>query len=338
MLFLFAVQLLGTATDAAAPVLRTLMRQIVVGDASALGLGWLGAYALANGSVVAALALSLFTADLLSATQLFVTVAGSRLGGAGVVVFIGALDFFQKRRFSLQESVSMGLLTFLLTLAIYLPVTLLGYASLPLVLAGASGDAGPTMGFRPFGVFEPVAAAITDALGPGLAVLLAVGILFASLQLFDRLLSAVDTATLRDRFFSHFARTWVSFGIGLFVTGATTSVAFSLGMIVPLYNRGYVKRDELVPYVLGANIGTFADTVVVALVLESPIGLTVVLYLVAVATMLTLLALLVYEPFSRAVLGIDDLLLEDRRAFLVFVCVLALVPLGLVLVPLALAG
>ena len=265
-------------------------------------------------------------------------VAGSRLGGAGVVLLIGGLDFFQKRRFSLQESVSMGLLTFLLTLVVFLPASAIGYATLPFVVASTAGDAGPASGFRPFGLFEPVAAAITDAIGPGLAVLLAVGILFASLQLFDRLLSTVDTATLRDRFFSHFARTWVSFLIGLFVTGTTTSVAFSLGMIVPLYNRGYVKRDELVPYVLGANIGTFADTLVVALVLESRIGLTVVLYLVAVATALTLLALLVYEPFSRAVLGVDDLLLEDRRAFLVFVSLLAVLPLALVLVPLALGG
>lgn len=46
-------------------------------------------------------------------------------------MFIGALDFFQKERYSLQEGVSMGLLTFLLTHSIYLPVTAVGYLLLP---------------------------------------------------------------------------------------------------------------------------------------------------------------------------------------------------------------
>jgi len=130
-LFLFAVRLLGTTTNAAAPTLRQALTRIVVGDRSALGVSWLTAYVLGNGSVVAALALSLYNAGLVPVSQLFLMVAGSRLGAAAIVVFIGALDFFQKERYSLQEGVSMGLLTFLVTHSIYLPVTAVGYLLLP---------------------------------------------------------------------------------------------------------------------------------------------------------------------------------------------------------------
>lgn len=108
VLFLFAVQLLGAATDSAAPLLERLLAAVVGGDPSALGLGWVGAYALANGSVVAALALSLFNSDLLSASQLFLMVVGSRLGAAAIVVFVGALDYFHRRGYSFPESVSMA--------------------------------------------------------------------------------------------------------------------------------------------------------------------------------------------------------------------------------------
>jgi sodium-dependent phosphate cotransporter len=337
VLFLFAVRLLGTATAAAVPLVQRAFFEIVVGDASALGLGWLGAYVLANGSVIAALALSLFTADLLSAQQLFLMVAGSRLGAAAVVVFVGALDYAQKRSYSLRKAVSMGVLTFLITHSIYLPVTVLGYV-------GLSSLQGPfetlshdwAFGGRTVELLGSFATGVTAHLGPLPSFLLAILVLFGSLSLFDRLLASVDTTTLRRRVFSHFRRTWLSFGIGLAVTGVTTSVAFSLGVIVPLYNRGYVRRDELVPYVLGANLGTLFDTLLVAVVLESTAGTAVVLELLVVATLVTLAMLAVHDRYSRLVVRTHDRLVDDRRLFVLFVVSLLVAPLLLLVVPLAL--
>ena len=76
---------MGSATDALTPFLRRTLDRIVVGDWSALGLSWLATYALVNGSLVAALSLSLFTADLVSASQLFLMIVGSRLGAAAAL-------------------------------------------------------------------------------------------------------------------------------------------------------------------------------------------------------------------------------------------------------------
>lgn len=334
--FLFAVKLLGAATAAAAPVIERLLFRVVVSDAAALGLGWLAAYALGNGSVVAALGLSLFGAGLLSTAELFMIVAGSRLGAAAIVVFVGALDYVQHERYSLPESVSLGLLTFLLTLSIYLPVTAIGYLGLPLIvgrfLTLGGGWVGGVRGPRPV---DALTGAVTSAVGPGPAVVLSVLVLYGSLRLFDRVLARVDTETIRERFFRHFDRTWLSFAIGLFVTGVTTSVAFSLGVIVPLYNRGYVEREELVPYVLGANIGTLLDTLVVAAVLGSRVGVAVVLSLLSVAGTVTLLVLLVHDGYCRLVTRADDRLLRDRRAFVAFVVALLLLPLALLVASVA---
>lgn len=61
VLFLFAIQLLGTATEAAKPLLESSLDRILVGDSTALGLSWVSTYVLTNGSVVAALAVSLLT-------------------------------------------------------------------------------------------------------------------------------------------------------------------------------------------------------------------------------------------------------------------------------------
>jgi sodium-dependent phosphate cotransporter len=337
LLFLFAVQLLGAATEASAPVLGRVLRRVVVGDASALGFGWLGAYLLANGSVVAALALSLFDAGIVSVPQLYLMIAGSRLGAAAIVVFIGALDWLGKERYSLRESVSMGMLAFLLTHTVYVPVTAAGYLALPSLGGVFGASTGVLVGLRSPGFFEPVTDAVTTAIGPLPSFVLAVAVLFGSLKLFDRILADVDTSTLRRRFFSHLRNTWLSFAIGLLVTGVTTSVAFSLGVIVPLYNRGYVEREELIPYVLGANLGTLLDTLLVAVVLESASGVAVVLLLLGIATLVTLAALLAHDPYRRFVVAVDERLLAERRAFAAVVLALLLVPLLLVAVPL-LAG
>nr|WP_282594390.1 sodium:phosphate symporter [Halorientalis brevis] len=335
-LFLFAVQLLGTTTTAAAPTLRRLLTRIVVGDSSALGLSWLAAYGLGNGSVVAALALSLFSAGLVSTSELLLMVAGSRLGAAAIVVFIGALDYLQKHRYSLQEGVSMGLLAFLLTHSIYVPVTVIGYLLYPIVTDPARGvGTVPSLESDSLTIFAAATDVVTETIGAAPAFLLAVAILFGSLQLFDRVLGRIETSVIRTHLFRHFERTWLSFAIGLLITTVTTSVAFSLGVIVPLYNRDYVTREELMPYVLGANIGTLFDALLVAVILANPVGVATVLLLLVTATGVTLLALARYEWYAWAIESIDNVLLEDRRAFVAFVVSLVLGPLALVVVPLA---
>jgi len=335
VLFLLAVRLLGTATEAAAPVLERLFRRYVAGDARALGLSWTATYALTNGSVVAALAVSLFETGVVSGSQLFLMVAGSRLGAAAVVVLVGALDYVQKRRYSLGEATSLGLLTFLLTHSVYLPATVLGYLLLPWLRETLAG-VGATfrLSARPLGALEPVTGAVVDALGPVAGFVVALVVLFASLTLFDRVLGRVDTAWLRQRFFRRFRRRWVAFALGVLITGVTTSVAFSLGAIVPLYNRGYLERREVVPYVLGANVGTLFDTVVVAVVLDSPGSVTVVAALLAVGTALTLAALVWFSAYLRAIERAQTRLVEDRRALVAFLVSLVVVPLLLAVLPL----
>jgi len=103
----FAIRLLGAATDALTPSLRRALGRVIVDDRSALGLSWIASYVLANGSIVAALSLSLFNSELVLPSQLFLMIVGSRLGGAAVVIFIGAFDYLNEEIESLRESTSL---------------------------------------------------------------------------------------------------------------------------------------------------------------------------------------------------------------------------------------
>jgi sodium-dependent phosphate cotransporter len=334
VLFLFAVQLLGSATQAAEPAIDRILRRVVVDDASALGLSWLTTYAVTNGSVVAALVVSLLRSGIVATTEAFLMVTGTRLGGAAIVVFVGALDYLQNRqRRTLSEGTSLGLLTFLVTFTVFLPVVVIGFVVLeafqsPLLEATRGLD----FAVRSLQYFQPATDAVTKTLGAGVTLVVAAVLLFGSLWLFDEILERVPTETVRRYVFQHFERRWTAFGVGILLTAATTSVAFSLGVVVPLYNRRFVRREEVIPYILGANIGTLFDTLVVAFVLETTAGVTVVLLVIGLATLVTVLALVNYEPYAAAVHAGQDRLLEDRRFYVGFVVLLVGVPATLLLV------
>ncbi|WP_380677325.1 sodium:phosphate symporter [Salinigranum sp. GCM10025319] len=338
LVFLFAVRLLGTATSALTPVLGQFLGRVLVSDLPALGLGWLVAAGLGNGTVVAAVSLSLHAAGLVSLPQLFLLVVGSRLGATGIVLFIGALDHVRGPTATVGESLELGLLAAGLTASVYLPTAAVGYlvtrspAAVD-ALARTALDGGTTVGdeFAAPTVFEPVAVSVTELIGAPVAVLAAVMLVFVALDLFDRVLDAADTERVRRLITAWLDGRWRAAAVGVVVTGLTTSVAFSLGVVVPLYNRGYVDRRETVPYVLGANVGTLADTLVVAALLGDGGGVTAVLSVGAIALVVSLVALVAFDSYLRLVSGVLDRVLASRRLTAAALAGFVATPLGLVL-------
>lgn len=329
--FLFAVQLLGASVRDLAPGLGPVLRQTLDPDVAALGASWLVAYVVLNGSVVAAVAISLFDVGLVSGHELFLLVVGSRLGAAGMVVLVGALDYLQRRDRPLRESVGLGVFTFLVTQTIYVPVAVLGYFSVPLTLDSVAvpdwllrSVAGST------GLLTAGVEWIVALLGAVAGVVLAVVVFLASLQAFDRLFTGMDTDHLRDRYLRVLGQPWKSFAIGLLVTVVTTSVSFSIGVAVPLYNRGHLGRDEMTPYVLGASLGTLSDTMLVAVLLGSAEAVLVVLHVFVVGAVLTAIALARFDAYLAMVDAIQDRIVADGRSVALFFVLLVAVPLALV--------
>jgi len=113
----------------------------------------------------------------------------------------------------------------------------------------------------------------------------------------------------------------------------TLSVSISLTLLIPLSLKGYVKRDNIIPYVMGANISTWVDTLVAALLLENSRAFTIVFTEMAVGACFSLTVLVfLYKPYSRAILTIARQVTHTRRGFAVFLGAILLIPLGLFLV------
>jgi hypothetical protein len=113
----------------------------------------------------------------------------------------------------------------------------------------------------------------------------------------------------------------------------TMSVSISLTLLIPLSLKGYVRRENIIPYVMGANISTWVDTLVAALLLQAPRAFTIVFTEMVVGAAVSLTVLLfLYRPYSQALLYVARKVTHSKRGFALFLGAIFLVPLVLFLV------
>lgn len=332
LLFLVAVRLLGSGLDAAAPLIREPLERYAGAAPSALGLGWLLTYLLTNGSVVAALGVTLGASGAVDPAGTLALVAGTRLGAPAFIVVIGGIDFLRTRRGALRSALGLGALTFVVSHLVYLPATAGAFAAYPRIgplLAGWSSRL--DLGFLQPGFAHRTAELLVEAVGVLVVIVASVAALYLSVVVFERALRPLDLEAVRERV--DLDRPWLAFGVGALVTAVTSSVSFSIGVLVPVFNRGALERRELVPYVLGANVTTLLDTLVVALVLRSWSGAAAVLTLGAGSLLVAAAAVLGYSRLYPLLRRLLEGVARTRLAFGAFLLSLVVAPLLLIVLP-----
>jgi Na+/phosphate symporter len=177
-------------------------------------------------------------------------------------------------------------------------------------------------------IYDPMISRMTDHI-PRLGMFaLGIAVLLFSFSVFDRALPNLDQPGPRfERASAILHQRYLMFLFGLLVTGMTLSVSLSLTILVPLTLKGYVKRDSIIPYVMGANIATWIDTLFAALLLNTPRAFTIVFVEMTTGATVSLIVLvLLYGPYSRAILHLARLATRDRRGFAIFLGAVLIVP------------
>jgi hypothetical protein len=315
LLFIFALLLMKESAGPLAPVIRGTFS--VDSAASALGLGWLTASLALSGSPVAASALSLLDANVLNPHEGFAMISGSRLGASMVVLIVGFT--YMLRGKDRNVSLGVGLTSLLVTQTLYPVVLVIGSLLLriPLFLNISFGF---NQGFHSplSALFDPIVNYLTIHLHPGLLLLAGFLLTIFSLWLFDRVIPELDLKDSNVGQISQLVyRPMVTFLLGAVITSMTMSVSVSLSLLVPLSVRGFVRTENIIPYILGANITTFIDTLIAAFLLANPVGITVVLIMILSVLVSSLFILVFgyrnYERFiQRAALKIGS-----RKYFLI---------------------
>jgi hypothetical protein len=326
-LFILAIQLMKEGAQAIAPRLQGSFP--VDNMVSTMGLGWLGAYFVLSGSPVAAAALALFAAGATNALQTFTMLTGSRLGASFIVLLVGFLYAIRSK--NRRESIGMGVLALSMTAVVYVPGMLLGYGLLKAGwLDGVQWQASAEVST----VIDAVWGPIVDLAGrtiPG-PLLFPVGlaVILASFKLLDQVLPSLDGERHAESRRHWLRKPWPMFFLGSLAALLTLSVSVALTVLVPLASKGYINRQEAIPYIAGANITTLADTLVAAMILGNPVGVQVVLAeAIGVAVVTLLLLALAYGPLQRGIMALDEWIVSTTPRLVLFVTGLFILPVGL---------
>jgi solute carrier family 34 (sodium-dependent phosphate cotransporter) len=328
-LFVLAIQLMKSGAKSIGPEIKGTF--LFDNGSSALGFGWLSAYVVLSGSPVAATALTLFDGHVLTPLQTFTMLSGSRLGASFIVLLTGFLYAFRNRGRNRGESVGMGVLALSLTAIAYVPGMLIGYAllrngTLANVHWHASSDVLSLVDY----VWGPVQDTI-EGLLPGWALLPAgLGVLLISFKLLDGVLPQVAGERAAEGHTSWLRRPWPMFLLGCLVATLTLSVSVALTVLIPLASKGYIKRREAIPYIMGANITTLADTLVAAMLLGNPVAVQIVLAEAIGVSIVTIFYLaFLYRPMSNGIMALEEWVVADNVRLSVFVAGLFALPLML---------
>jgi solute carrier family 34 (sodium-dependent phosphate cotransporter) len=331
-LFILAVQIMKSGAAALGPQIEGQFP--FANGISTLGFGWLGAYFVLSGSPVAATAISLFGAGTLTKLQTFTMLSGSRLGASFIVLLTAFLYAFRNRRDpNRNEPIAMGIQALTMTALVYLPGMMIGYAIIRGgLLDGLNLHASTELEAALSVVWGPIVDAVESVVPGALLFLVGLAVILASFKLLDRVLPGVSSDSTAAKRASWLRHPWTMFALGCLVATLTLSVSVALTVLIPLAVKGYVRRDEALPYIMGANITTLADTLVVAMLQRDPAAAQIVLAEAIGVTIVSLAILMFwYQPVKRAVIRLDDHLIASPRRIAVFVGVLFVLPVSFLL-------
>ena len=111
------------------------------------------------------------------------------------------------------------------------------------------------------------------------------------------------------------------------------SVSVSLSILVPLSNRGFVRRENVIPYIMGANITTFVDTLLAAVLLNNPQAFTVVLTeMLSIAFVSIIVLATMYKSYVHYMLSFVGWVTQRNRNLAIFMITIFVIPVILLLI------
>lgn len=327
-LFILAILLMKEGAQSYSSFIRDSLK--IDNPLNSLGFGWLFAYMIMSGSPVAAAALTFFDSGVIDMLSAFTMITGSRLGASFIVLFIGFIYVLRGR--DRGTNLGMGLLALAVTGSTYLVALALGCVLLRAgTLASMQFTTNILVQSKMDALFTPIIAGIERYFPAWSLFVIGFVIILLSFNLFDRCLPQM---TLKESRVGRVSRIvyqpWVMFLLGAGITLISMSVSVSLSILVPLSNRGFIRRENVVPYIMGANVTTFIDTLFASLLLDNPYAFTIVLTsMFSIAVISIALFFTGFHRYERAVLGFVNRIIATERNMLIFILIIFAIPITL---------
>jgi sodium-dependent phosphate cotransporter len=307
---------------------------------STLGLGWLGALIVLSGSPIAASALALVNAGSISEIQGFTMVTGSRIGAAFVVLLVAVIYALRSGSGERLKPVSTAVMALSTTAVIYVPGAVIGWSLLQI-------DSFRTLEVDLGGGFSDLIDLVYGGMlerietWPGALLFVGgLGLLLVAFKLIDSVVPEMDDARIEHSRLGWLRSKWPMFALGCLVALIAMSVSVALTVLVRLVSKGYVKREDILPYIMGANITTLGDTLFAAILLDSagrsatiPPTVPIVLAGIVGTTIVSLVILgLFYPRVKSGIWRFQRQMTKSKPRLAAFTAGLFVVPLAVIVI------
>jgi sodium-dependent phosphate cotransporter len=131
---------------------------------------------------------------------------------------------------------------------------------------------------------------------------------------------------------STFMRPGRAFMAGFLFTVLVPSTTVMVSLLVPLATSGVIKAEYyILPYILGANIGTVFDVMVAALATGDPIGLGVWLVHLSINVIGAIIFMPLLKPFASLIRRVARFVSSSPRVALAVTAIFHIIPASIIL-------
>ncbi len=330
LLFVFAIELLTSSAGGMVPEIKDLL-VLIDNSFNALGLGWIASYVMLSGYPVTVFGLTLFDSGIINGLMTFFIINGSRLGASLIIIIIGLVEALKNKNIDMVDSTSLGFLSLMITYMIVLPAIIIGLIIVRLGIFTVSFE----IGFLSIidVIYSPVVNPVLSFLGPFKGLILAILSLYLALSIFEKPFHRIKIENFKSSWINFLMEHKIySFLFGAVLTFFSQSVALSIGLIVPLYNRGFLQRRNLIPYIMGACVTTFGGTLAVAFLIGNHSAVNITLAVILANFLVCMFYMAFYDSFYEYISSLVNFFLMDEWRLLILVISMFLIPFMMIFI------
>lgn len=293
---------------------------LITDTTSGVFTGWLGTAVLQSSGAFDSIVVCFTSSGVMPLSLAVATLIGAEMGTTVTPFLVSVLSHLRGgKRLTASFNITVTHVLYnLITLALFYPLeqffgtfTSIAHRGENLFLSSTWLNAFPDI----IDAATPWVDPLLELVPPWLGLVIGGGILVAALMGLEHYMTALFS---RPRSWNliraTFSKPLLAFLAGFLFTVFVPSTSIMVSILVPLASSGAITAEYyILPYILGANIGTVFDVMIAALATGDPVSLGVWLVHLTINLAGALIFIPFLEPFSRAVRWISERMAVSKR-------------------------
>ena len=279
-MFILSIELIKKSSLFLAPTIKELLLQSLT-PIKAVSLGWFGTSIVQSSGAVGSIVATFAGNNLIGLSTAIYILIGASLGTTITALIISLITVSQKRK-DFRHGFEIALCYSLYSAMLVIPVFLLEYffklfSKTSLFLASTLGEKISLLKVPNF--VDVITSPIIDILfkinGKLITLVISFLILVLVLRYIGKAIVEVLGGDKKARGFinRHFESKYKGYLIGFVLTAIVFSSSITISLLVPLAVSRTIGLRKAIPFILGADLGTFTDIFLASVILSQPLAL-----------------------------------------------------------------